>query len=298
MVGRPSHRALHAFVETVNGGSAAAAGRRLGVSASAVSHLIKELERRLATRLFVAGPNSGLTEAGRRLQHGVGAAFVAIDRALSDLNGIGTEVRLSTVATFANLWLLPRLPDFARHNPDLRLTISNSRQVVKLGTEPFDCSIRWGRGDWPDATSHLLFRESLILVGARPPIAGEDALALPRIAALTRPDDWPLYLAAAGATFRQPHLVVEDRAAAVQAATLGLGVTVIDGTLAAHAIAAGRLLQLAGTACPLEDGFYFVTSRSISAREPVARLGAWIKQAARGNPNPAKLRRRIPSARP
>lgn len=281
MVGRPSYRALRAFVETVNTGSAAAAGRRLGVSASAVSHLIRELERQLGSRLFVAGPKSGLTEAGRRLQQSIGVSFIAIDRALSDFDGLGPEIRLSTVATFANLWLLPRLASFTAQHPGLRLTISSNRRVVTVGADPFDCSIRWGRGEWREANSYLLFRERLVLVGKEPLQPGEDPLSKPRISALTRPDDWPAYLAAVGGAEARPRLVVEDRATAVEAVGSGLGVTIIDQSLAAHSIATGRIVQLAPGVCQLDDGFYFVAGSPGNSNDPVEQFRRWLTGSLR-----------------
>ena len=108
---RPSLRALRAFAEVCQAGGVAPAARALGVSPSAVSHLIHELERTLDVALLAAPgrPGAARTEAGERLRRGIGGAFGAIDAAVADAVRRTGEVRVSALSTFSELWLMPRL---------------------------------------------------------------------------------------------------------------------------------------------------------------------------------------------
>src|SRR5215203_3476439 len=108
---RPSLRALRAFAEVCRAGGIAPAARALGVSPSAVSHLIHELERTLDVALFAAPgrPGAALTDAGERLRRGLGSAFGAIDAAVAETVRHTGEVRVSALSTFSELWLVPRL---------------------------------------------------------------------------------------------------------------------------------------------------------------------------------------------
>ena len=260
MPARASHRALRAFVEVARRGGVAPAARRLGVTPSAVSHLMRDLEAALGGALF--RPDSGraaLTGAGERLRHGVGGAFDAIERAVAELaegDREGKEVRVSTLSTFATLWLVPRLPRLQAIAPDLRVLVATDTRPVDLAAEPFDCAIRWGTGPWPGLEATPLLRERLIAV-AGPALRGvpvEDAAALlrlPRIAARSRPADWPMLLAAlpggavAAAAAPEPASVFETRALAVRAAIAGLGIAVVDAALVGDMLRDGHLVRAA-----------------------------------------------------
>ncbi|MEN0075294.1 MAG: LysR substrate-binding domain-containing protein [Paracraurococcus sp.] len=251
---RASPHALRAFVEVARYGGVAPAARVLGTSPSAVSHLLRELETALAVVLFQpASRRTVLTEAGERLRAGLGDAFDIIDRAVAELHRSSGEVRVSTLSSFATLWLVPRLAKLQASHPGLRVLIATGTRVVDLAAEPFDCAIRWGRGGWPGLVELPLLRERLIavcgpmLLAGRLPVATEaEFLALPRLAARSRPQDWPRLLAAAGWEPRRaaaPALAFETRALAVRAAIAGLGIAVVDRSLVRDALRDGHLVQ-------------------------------------------------------
>jgi LysR family glycine cleavage system transcriptional activator len=195
----------------------------LGVSPSAVSHLLRELELTLGVTLFAwRGPGAPLSEAGERLRHGIGNAFDAIDSAVDGLTRHAGEVRVSALSTFSALWLVPRLGRLRTARPNTRLLIATDTRRVDLAAEPYDCAIRNGPGGWPDVEATLLFREQLVVV-VNPRLLGEGGTGglarLPRIAARSRPDDWPKVLAALGLPMDAPSaLVLETRELSVKAA--------------------------------------------------------------------------------
>jgi LysR family glycine cleavage system transcriptional activator len=241
----PSLRALRAFAETSRTGSLAAASRALNVSPSAISHLLRELEQSLAMTLFIArGPHARLTETGERLGRRLVTAFDGIDAAITDARHQAGDVRVSALSSFLTLWLVPRLSGFQARHPDAHLLLSTGMRVVDLAAEPFECAIRWGRGDWPQLESTLLFRDCPVVV-TNPRLRQSRAQDLPRLAARTRPDDWPLVAAALGWPDTPPTLSFETRALAVQAATAGMGAAVVDRNLITGMLADGMLAEIA-----------------------------------------------------
>jgi len=78
-----------------------------------------------------------------------------------------------------------------------------------------------------------------------PRLLQNDPRVLPRLAAGTRPDDWPIVAAALGWPDAPPTLTFETRALAVQAAIAGMGATVVDRNLVAEMIANGMLAEIA-----------------------------------------------------
>ena len=205
MPARPSLRALQAFAVTAEMGSVAKAALFLSVSPSAISHLLKELEASLDMRLFVRGSKSQLSEAGLVLQKKIGPAFQAIDRAVAELDHQSGTIRVSALSTFCALWLVPRLNRFQKAYPDSHVVLSATTRVVDLTAEPYDCAIRSGQGQWDDVESQLLFKETLTAVAAPRLLTDAglkklelaDIFGLPRISALSRPDDWPAITRAA-----------------------------------------------------------------------------------------------------
>lgn len=296
MAAHASLRALRAFVEVARRGGVAPAARRLGVSPSAVSHLLRELEAGLGVALFRRDPGRGaaLTEAGARLRAGIGDAFDGIERAVAELGRHGAEVRVSTLSTFATLWLVPRLPRLQAAVPGLRVLVATETRPVDLAAEPFDCAIRWGRGGWPGLEETPLLREVLVAVAGPSLLAGRPAprtaaelLRLPRIAARSRPEDWLLLLAAlpdgaaAAAAAPDPALVFQTRALAVRAAVAGLGVAVVDEALVGDALRDGHLVRASPVAVPRPEAHVFVARREALLRDPhLRRFRAWLAAEA------------------
>src|SRR5882757_3243359 len=156
-------RAVQAFGAVARAGSVVGAARELAVSPSALSHLIRQLERRLGAPLFLrAGRGLQLTADGERLASAVVPALAAISDALSGFSRRGTELRISTISTFAVRWLIPRLSRFQSLHPDIEIFLSTSTRAVDLSQETFDCAIRFGRGDWSGTASEALYREELV----------------------------------------------------------------------------------------------------------------------------------------
>jgi LysR family glycine cleavage system transcriptional activator len=280
---RPSLRALKAFAETARTGSLAAASRALHVTPSAVSHLLRELEQSLALTLFISrGPHARLTETGEKLAHRLVTAFDTIDAAITEARHQGSDVRVSALSSFLTLWLVPRLTGFQSRFPDTRLLLSTGMRPVDLAAEPYECAIRWGRGGWAGLDATLLFIDRPVVV-TNPRLLQTSPQDLPRLAAGTRTNDWPLVAAALGWPHIPPILTFETRALAVQAAVAGMGAAVVDRNLVAEMIANGLLAEIAPDP-PVHgpEGHWFVALPDRLQIRQVRQFRDWlVSQAAR-----------------
>ena len=271
---KPSLRALRAFAETARNGSLAGAARTLNVTPSAVSHLLRELEQSLAVPL-TAGPGR-LTEAGHRLGRRLAGAFDAIDAAVTEARHQAGDVRVSALSSFLTLWLVPRLSGFQVRHPDTRLLLSTGTRPVDLSAEPYECAIRWGRGRWTELDATLLFRDQPVVV-VNPRLLGTDPRDLPRLAAGTRAEDWPLVAAALGWPDLPPTLTFETRALAVQAATAGMGAAVVDRNLVADMLGNGILAEIAPhPPVPVAEGHWFVALPERLRIRQVRQFRDWL----------------------
>ena len=277
----PSLRALKAFAETSRSGSLAGASRALNVTPSAVSHLLRELEQSLGMTLFLSrGRHGRPTEAGDQLARRLAGAFDTIDAALTEVMHHGADVRVSALSSFLTLWLVPRLTGFQLRHPDVRLLLSTALRPVDLAVEPYECAIRWGRGRWAGLEATRLFQDCPVVV-TNPRLGQTDPRDLPRLAAGTRPHDWPMVAAALGWPDVEPTLTFETRALAVQAAVGGMGAAVVDRHLVADMIANGLLDEIAP--CPPVDcaeGHWFVALPTRLRIRQVRQFRDWLLSEA------------------
>ncbi|NBN64638.1 LysR family transcriptional regulator [Microvirga tunisiensis] len=281
-----SLRALHAFALLARHGRAAQAADDLGVSPSALSHLLRKLESELgATLVLRDGRGLTLTEEGKRLALGLGDAFERIETAVDSFRRRGrTELRISTVSTFATRWLIPRLPDFQAVQPDVELLLSATTRVIDLDRENYDCAIRLGTGDWPGIEANLLWREHLAVAMAPRLLRAEaetpqDGLkGLRLLHSASRRDDWPKWLVHAGLKHADASsgMVLESRDLAIQAAVAGMGAVVIDRRFVALELSAGHLVMPDWPVMQLDTGYWFVRSPARPLSRPVSGFRDWL----------------------
>jgi LysR family glycine cleavage system transcriptional activator len=277
----PSLRALKAFAETSRTGSLAAASRALNVTPSAISHLLRELEQSLALTLFITrGPHARLTETGENLGRRLVTAFDTIDAALTEARHHAGDVRVSALSSFLTLWLVPRLTGFQSRHPDTRLLLSTGTRPVDLSAEPYECAVRWGRGNWPNLEATLLFQDCPVVV-TNPRLLQTNPRDLPRLGARTRPDDWPLVAAALGWPDAPSILTFETRALAVQAATAGMGAAVVDRNLIADMLDSGLLAEIApDPPVMVPEGHWFVALPDRLRIRSVRQFRDWLVSEA------------------
>ena len=152
--------AIQVFAQVVESGSFAKAAGRLGLSTSATSRHIAELEAHLQTRLLNRTTRRvSLTESGR-------AFYERSVQLLADLHEAEQEasraavvprgtIRLTTSVNFGVRHLAPAIAEFLAQNAEVRFDVSLSDRIVDLVEEGFDLAVRIG----PPGSENLVARK-------------------------------------------------------------------------------------------------------------------------------------------
>ena len=291
-------RALQAFSAVARTGSVVRAAEELAVTPSAISHLVRQLERRLGVVLLTRkGRGLTLTLDGERLAAPVGPALATISDALAGFMRRGAELRISMLSSFAVHWLIPRLSRFQAQHPDIELLLSTSTRIVDLTNEAFDCAIRLGRGGWPDVMADELYREELVAacsphwLAARRIRSPRDLVRAQLLHARARRQDWVHWFRAADIPdFKaESGSVFETRALAIQAAIGQMGVVVVDPRFIEAELAAGQLTMPFPLRVALDSAYWLVWRPGREAARPVAAFRRWL--ATEVGPAPRRSRR-------
>ncbi len=284
----PSLNGLRAFEAAARHLSFTNAAAELNVTQTAISHQIRRLEEELGVRLFIRQNRAlALTTEAAEYLPGVRAAFndlrFATDRLLRKDNE--NVLTVSTLASLAAKWLLPRLPAFQEAHPGIDVRITTSTALVDFKTGDVDAAIRYGRGHWPGLRADWLMADELfpvcspaLLTGSRPLRCPEDLAHQTLLhTSAGYNDDWRLWLTAAGLPAnisKQPGLSFDLILVTVQAAIDGLGVAMGRTSYVEADIAKGRLVVPFKITLPADAGFYLV---SPEARADSPKLSAYRK---------------------
>ena len=152
---------LRAFAAIVEHGGFARAAAHLGMSASALSQTLRNLEERLGVRLLNRTTRSvALTEAGRQMLARLTPAMAEIDAAVAQAveqrqNPSGL-LRLNVTRVAALHFLAPLIAPFHHQYPDITLDLNVEERLVDIVAGGFDAGVRlhenwrkiWWRSSW------------------------------------------------------------------------------------------------------------------------------------------------------
>jgi DNA-binding transcriptional LysR family regulator len=147
--------ALPVFVTVIETGGFSPAAKRLGISKSAVSKRVTQLEEQLGVKLIHRTTRKlSLTEAGEHFfQHARIAHEAAKDAqdAVTQLQGEPQgRLRINTPMSFGRLHIAPLIPEFLKRYPKITIEMVMDDKVADLIGGGFDIAIR--AGDLPDST--------------------------------------------------------------------------------------------------------------------------------------------------
>jgi len=174
------------FTRVAELGSLSAAAREFGLSPSAASSRLSNLEKELGTQLVARTTRrTSLTEAGRVFLRHASAAVMELKLAKSSIDAAeeaprGT-LRISSNVFFGRKHMLPYLAEFRELYPDIRLEIDMTDRLVDLVDEGYDMAIRGA----PLPDSSLLARK----LGGNPRVLCASPDYLERKGAPEKPDD-------------------------------------------------------------------------------------------------------------
>jgi LysR family transcriptional regulator, glycine cleavage system transcriptional activator len=286
----PPLTALRCFEAVARLGGVTQAARELHVTHSAVSQQIKVLEDTMGVALFLREARGlRLTEEGRLYALDIRAALRDITQATrrAQARPQESELTISTLPSFAQHWLVPRLASFRDAHPYYRVRLLTSLQVEDFRQGVSDIGIRMGQGHWPDVAQQKLFDDEMVVVAAphfalapngRLPVTAEDVLACPLIASPDAPwADW-CHAAQVG---EPPNgsvvLSANDSNIVIGALRQGLGVALERRSLVAHALAQGDLVQITDIRVPYRYPYWLVWQQRDMLSAQQAHFVQWIE---------------------
>ena len=291
-----SLKALQAFEAAARTGSFAAAAADLSVTPAAVAQLVRSLERRLGRDLFVRVPRGVVpSEAAHEVLPRLHAVFEEIDRVCHRLAGTTLPSRLtvSVPTSIASGWLSHRIVDFLGTDAVLDVSLRSDDDPVAFERDRIDVRMSYGRFHYRGhGTSEVLLDAiypvcSPAFLERRGPFGRAAALAdVPLVhtdwgpAAATFPA-WPRWFESARAGIDGRRLGRGPQAnsskVALELAVAGLGVSLVQGLLAADAVRRGTLVVAFPHALELGQPYCLTLAEHALEREVVRRFDAWFR---------------------
>lgn len=282
---------LLAFLAVARERSFTKAAAKLGVSQSALSHTIRELEARLGLRLLTRTTRSvSPTEAGERLLHTVGPRFEEIEVELDALS----ELREKPTGTFritagdhaVNSILWPKLAKFLPRYPDIKVEIMIDYGLVDIVAQRYDAGVRYGEQVAKDMIAVRVGPDvRFAAVGAkayfakRPPPKTPQDLVDHACINLRLPTHGGLYAWEFERDGRELKVRVEGQLVfngvfqVLNAALAGFGIAYMPEDLAQPHIAKGHLKRVLEDWCPAWSGYHLYYP---SRRQPSAGFGLLV----------------------
>ncbi|HVJ40435.1 MAG TPA: LysR family transcriptional regulator [Dongiaceae bacterium] len=300
---------MEVFAAAVDLGNFSAAGRRLGLSPSAVSKLVTRLEERLGTRLLVRSTralqltpegDAYLQRARRILAEIEDTERVVAGGAAAAPRGL---LRLNVSVGFGVRCVVPLVPDFLKLYPEVQLDLSLSDSIIDLIEERADIAIRTGPLRDSSLTARKVMESPRVIVGAPDYLKHRGIPKTP--ADLDRHNclifnfrstqtDWPFRDPKSGKAFMKPvggNLMVNNGLTMRQMALRGVGLVRLARFDVETDIAAGHLVPVlekfsAGDTVPFHALFVSHDYMAARIRAFLDFLTDWIAN------NEARVRRR------
>ncbi|MGY6695241.1 MAG: LysR substrate-binding domain-containing protein [Roseinatronobacter sp.] len=247
----PPIQTLQAFEAVARLCSFTLAADELSLTQSAVSRQISTLETQLGCLLLTRGPRHvTLTPEGETYARSVRSALTQLHHAALSLqhDEDASRLTLAILPTFGTRWLIPRLPRFLRAHPQITLHFVTRIGAFDMATEGVDAAIHAGRPDWPATRATLLMDDRVQPVAAQAlhATSNADIAKLPRLALVSRPEEWSDWMKAHELPPPEPPaMVFEHLAAMAQACMAGFGAALLPPFLFRSEIAEGKLHRLA-----------------------------------------------------
>lgn len=234
--------AVDAFLKTARHLNLTHAAKELCLTQGAVSRKIASLEAWFGFPLFERHARGlRLSPQGSALLPELQSAFEHLLTVAEQARAQQTVVRLKA-PTCAMRWLIPRLLQVEREQPELQIALTTTTDHnVNFKTESYDAAIVFGTHM---SAGDLLFEEALTPV-VSPLRAGAELESLTFLHPTRDKTDWSLWLAKQAlspkAMLKNQHFDTMDLA--ITAAIQGLGIAIADETLVEEDIRAGRLTR-------------------------------------------------------
>lgn len=278
---------LRAFEAAARTLSFTHAATELHLTQAAISKHVKALEHHLRQPLFLRRPRGlELTKSGAAYLPKVQDALQRLTIGTREVFGQRRTQALTVrcAVSFAVNWLMPRLPDYLDRHPGRTVRLLSSVWNEPFDAEDIDLDIQYGTGVWPGCNSHRLTWETITPLCA-PACKLEQPVDLRHhrlLHVLGYHEGWGIWLNAAGVkgVDAGSGLHLDTSLTAFELAAQGGGVALGRRSLAAHALASGRLIAPFSLAVPIDEAFHLVEPAGGSRHPDGETFTEWLTHAA------------------
>ena len=282
----PPLNSLRAFAAVATAGSYAGAAGHLNVTQAAVSQQVKALENRIGIALVHrVGRGIELTRSGAQLARDLEAGFDIISRGVERINeeAMLRPVQVTMPPAFAVEWLMPRVGEFQRANPEITLMLNPTSQIVELRPGGIDVAIRYRDQRRAEPDVEAVLKTDMVVIGAPSLIGARDLSDYKSLADLPWLQELGTNEAAEWFTF---HGIVPKRPLAINhmpgnlimpAVRRGDGITYTARAFFTEDIAAGRVVVLASETL---FGVYHIETSPGRQRPEVQAFIKWLRSKA------------------
>ncbi|MGF6148849.1 D-malate degradation protein R [Kingella potus] len=267
---------LRVFLRIADTGSFTAAAAQLGVSQSALSYTVRQLEERLKIKLLERTTRSvSTTAAGEALRQQITPLLAELDAKIENLNQfrdkLDGSLKITGNAHAIAVALWDKFVRFMREYPDIRLELDSSNRFTDIVAERFDAGIRPGQFVEKDMIALRVSPDMQMALVAHADLAADIALpqtpadlaALPciamRLPTLGNTLAWEFADPQSGKTVKiQPEgqFVCNQNALVKQAVQAGLGVAWLPRDMAAAELERGEWTELLPDWAIRYEGYY------------------------------------------
>ena len=282
-----SLQGLRVFCAAARSGSFKLAAEEVFVSASAVSHRIKNLEEQLGASLFERQARSiKLTEFGENLLNKIHPLIMQIDSEIESASGMLNMVNLSLTLPpfFSTELLLPKLHQFTSEHKNIAISLDTLNVHPEKHQNTSDLSILLCIEKPSGYIATELFPLQLISACSPSMEFDRDLPLSEALDAMTllvhrpRRNAWKRWYTQQGFTGKSPGNVIllDSMFAVVRAAEQGLGIALVPEALTTNWFANKILEKLSGEAYVTGDSYYLVTTEESWAKPEVEKLYKWV----------------------
>ncbi|CCN33841.1 putative DNA-binding transcriptional activator GcvA [Vibrio nigripulchritudo SO65] len=283
----PPLQGLYYFYIAGETGSFKSAADRLFVTAAAVSQQIRLLEDWLGTELFIRQHRKvHLTHEGEMLFRQAQKGFAHLQDGIRQINQDPDPNRLSisTLPSFAQHWLVPRIRHFREKHPEIALLIEPKNELVTFQDSSVDLCIRYGTGNYKSVESIWLMDEVVYpvchpLYQKEHQITSIEDLSKADLIEDMWPDmDWQLWQETLGIEGGKSTLQYDGSHFVLEGALSVQGVALVKHSLAYRYLQEGKLVRIGDVGLKPRFNYFLCAPSGYFRREKIQTFATWIQQ--------------------
>jgi LysR family transcriptional regulator, glycine cleavage system transcriptional activator len=271
------------------------AAEALHVTPAAVSMQIRALEEYLQVPLFRRqGRSVTLTAEGELLLPGVRRGLGTLQQSMQQLrqDRLSGALMISTLASFLQKWLLPRLPRFHDRYPAIELSVHTSRTPVEFTGGKFHAAVRMSPAPIAGLYCEKLMDEWFLPVCTHALLAKygplRDGADLKRFPLLHSSDEeWSLWAQPGVAmAWQERGTAFDDSLTVLAGAEQGLGLALTRWSLAVQGLESGHIVRASRRVVPCPRSYYFVCPEAYANMPKVQQFLSWLREVVAEFPRP------------